>query len=398
MLSEMRYIETELLPMLRERRRHQADAASRQLSFWAGKSAEPPLLLSIADELPEQRRLPLYDLAEIHCDSEKMFVRGLREALAVALADGDGVPSMRANMGCGIFATMFGLKQTVFPDKMPWLTEHLTKKQLLVMMPGDLVQTAEYKNGLEHMRLMKQLLEGTGVEVYPMDLQGPVDLAHLVYGDAFFYDLYDDPEFISHLLQLATACIIRGMCDCLEILRPVDFVAHYNGLVLPAAQPCKISEDTSTLLNKQHINEYSAPCVNQVLAHFGGGYIHYCGRNPHLLEATRHIGPALALNLGNPEMHDMNAVLAGLARDGRVYYGRTDEEHLSAWVHSATCNGRVHLVAEVACEKGRQQAVAEHHRASVRQALKGRAGAAPRGQVARHPAQAPQSRKAGMPP
>jgi len=327
-------IESDLLPLLRETVEPQMKArADKQLALWAGT---PGLCCEFHGvDTPWAARLPDYDLAEIHWDSEKMLVSQLKSALSVALSDSDGVPSVRANMGCGLVGGLFGLEQRVFPDKMPWLLEHLSKEQILALQPGEFTITDEYRQALEHMRYMKDMLRGTGIEVFPLDLQGPVDSAHLLYGDDFFYDLYDDPGFIHHLLDLTHAALVRLMTDCFEIIQPGDFVAHYNRLVLPSQAPLKVSEDTTTLLGREHIFEYCVPRTKALLDHFGGGYVHYCGWNPHLYEAVvEHIKP-LGLNLGNAEKHGMAAILRDLAGRGMFYFGSCDE----GIVHEAERDG-----------------------------------------------------------
>jgi len=120
------------------------------------------------------------------------------------------------------------------------------------MGPEDLNIGDEFKMGLEHMAYMAEQLEGTGCMVYPMDLQGPFDIAHLVYGDDIFYDLYDDPKFVHHLLDLSCHAIFRGMEECFKVIPNSDeMVAHYNELVMPRSiGGIKTSEDTSTLLSK----------------------------------------------------------------------------------------------------------------------------------------------------
>ncbi|MCL1952571.1 MAG: hypothetical protein FWF60_07060 [Oscillospiraceae bacterium] len=331
-------IEAELLPMLRETAAPgMPRRAQKQLDLWAGTPGVRCEIFSV--DTPWAARLPDYDMREIHWDSGKMFVSQLKGALGVALSGSDGVPSVRANMGCGLVGGLFGLEQRVFPDKMPWLLERLSREQILALEPGEFTVTDEYRRAMEHMRYMKDMLRGTGVEVYPVDLQGPVDSAHLLCGDALFYDLYDDPAFVGHLFDLVHAALVRLMEDCLDIIQPEGFVAHYNGLVLPASAPLKVSEDTSTLLGREHILEHCVPRTKALLGRFGGGYIHYCGRNPHLYEAvTSHIRP-LGLNLGNPEKHDMAAVLRDLAGRGMFYYGQCGE----ALVHEAERDGVRHL-------------------------------------------------------
>lgn len=321
MLNEMRYIESELLPMLRERADKHEESARRQLRQWRGEKGVMNLLLHVAGT-PEAARLPDYDQYEIHYDDEKMFVSQLKAALSSALADGDAVPSVRANVGCGAINTLLGgLKQTFFTDKMPWLLEHLSVEDITELSEEAICESEEFKRGLSQMRYMKTMLEGAGIDLYPMDLQGPVDMAHLFLGNEFFYAVYDDPEAVHKALALSVACATYAMEKCFEIIRPGDHVCHYNDLVLPASHPIKISEDTSTLISAAHLEEYMQPYTEQLLARFGGGYIHYCGDNRHLLEIVPRLKNNIGLNFGNPERHNPKQVLETLGKTGMCYYG-----------------------------------------------------------------------------
>ncbi|MBE6884148.1 MAG: hypothetical protein E7487_06045 [Ruminococcaceae bacterium] len=321
MLPEMRYIENELLPMLREKAPRFQSNAQKQLAQWKGQKGICSLLLSVS-HVPETALLPDYDLYEIHYDPEKMFVKELKNALTTAMAEGDAVPSVRANVGCGALCTLYGgLSQSFFSDKMPWLLKHLTLEQLEELTVENLEESPEFKAGLDQMRFMKEMLEGTGIEIYPMDLQGPIDMAHLLMGDEFFYALYDDPDLVHKVLELSLAAEIYGMEKCFEIIAPRDYVCHYNNLVLPADKPLKISEDTSTLLCENHLLEYMKPYTERLLSHFNGGYIHYCGDNKHLLQLVPTLSHNIGLNFGNPERHDPKMVLDMLAEKGLYYYG-----------------------------------------------------------------------------
>ena len=86
MLPEMRYIENELLPMLRERAPKFEANAQKQLRQWSGEKGICSLLLHVDSE--EAARLPNYDNYEIHYDLEKMFVSELKGALSAAMAGG----------------------------------------------------------------------------------------------------------------------------------------------------------------------------------------------------------------------------------------------------------------------------------------------------------------------
>ena len=336
-------------------RQHKDDidaGAAMQRRIWeGGKTRAVPLhLWSDAADI----KLPSYNTKETHYDSEKMLLNELNGAVAAVAGGMQAVPSVRANMGCGIYPTLFGLKQSLFEDKMPWLLERLDKETLAKMGPEDLKFSDEFKTGLEHMDYMADKLSGTGCRVYPLDLQGPYDTAHLVYGDDIFYDMYEDPDFVHHLMELSCHAILMGMDECLKhIPNAENELSHYNCLVMPRGMGgLKISEDTSTLLSKDHIQEFVTPYTNQILERYGGGYIHYCGKNKHLFgEVMDNMPLAYGINLGNTDKHDMAAFLRTCADKGKVYYGvitklenETTPEYFDRIVKNATKNGRTFLL------------------------------------------------------
>ena len=365
MLPEMKYIEGELLPMLRERAGRFEQNAQKQLRQWKGEKGVASLLLSVGG-LKEQQMLPNYDNYEIHYDLEKMFVSQLKPALGIALANGDAVPSVRANVGCGAVCTLLGgLKQNFYTDKMPWLQERLTTEQVMEMTEESIEESPEFKMGLEQMRYMKEMLKGTGIKVFPMDLQGPIDIAHLLLGDDFFYLLYDEPEVVHKTLQLAVAIDTYAMKKCFEIIQPEDYVCHYNCLVLPASSPLKVSEDTSTLLSKDHLLEFMLPYTEQLLANFGGGYIHYCGDNQHLLKIAPTIKKSIGLNFGNPERHDPKSVLEDLGKAGMCYYGNFRGDPVETLKLARREDGRYNAFITYGCKVEDQAEVIDRFNSAI---------------------------------
>ncbi len=298
--------------------------ASRQTDVWNGIVPDnQPLLLACNPSQQWIDAIPDYNTKETHFNTEKMVISSFKSMLPTANGGRDAVPSARSNMGCGIFPTLFGISQMLFEDKMPWLQEHLDKKTILRMGPEDLKPGDEFKAALEHMYEMNKLLEGTGAYVFPLDLQSAFGTAHLVYGDTLFYDLYDDPPFVHHLLELSCECIIIGMTECLKAISGSNkLIAHYNNLIIPRNKGgLKISEDTATLLSGESIDEFVLPYLRKILAHFGGGYVHYCGKNDYLFNALLKEPLVYCLNFGNPEKHDMESILKRIAQAGKLYYG-----------------------------------------------------------------------------
>lgn len=345
------------------------EAARRnQLRVWRGQTVDrQPLLLHCSLPEEEAAAWPCVGYRSIYTDARSNMLSQLPAMLTAVRGGLEAVPSSRANMGCGIYAALFGLTQTLFDDKMPWLTEHLPKEALRDMTACDLVPSAEFRKGLEHMAFLGEAFEGTGARVYPMDLQGPVDLAHLVYGDAFFYELYDDPGFIGHLLELCAQALVIGSNLCLAAIPGAhDAVAHYNEVVLPRSRGgIKTSEDTSTLLSGEHVRDFAMPATARVLRECGGGYVHYCGHNDHLLSAVLSEEMALGLNFGNPEMHDMEDVLRRCAAVGKVFYGTIPRggepwpSYFTRLLKASRNGGRKYLLLSVTCAPGELQAVTD---------------------------------------
>jgi hypothetical protein len=326
MKAELQALYDELYGILAEGAGDYPRSAQDQCAVWEGrKPLRQPLLLHQPLPRPSSGEWPRFSSREIHFDKDKMLIAGMINMVSCTRGAMQAVPSVRANMGCGIFPSLFpGIVSELFDDeRMPWIIKHLDKETLEKLGPEDIKLTDEFKLGLEHMAYLAEKIQGTGAYVFPLDLQDAIDVAHLVYGDAFFYDLYDDPGFIKRLLDLSCRAIELGISECLKII-PLsgEVVTHYNELAMPrSGGGIKFSEDTSTLLSPDHIDEFTIPSLKRQLEFTGGGYVHFCGHNIHLLEALLGMEKVRGVNFGNPEKYDMEEVLRSLARAGKVYYG-----------------------------------------------------------------------------
>jgi len=174
-------------------------ARERQAAVWEGKKPDYLPIILYESALPKRNQYPVFDLKEQFFDPEKMLYEQLWPVLDILRSKSDGVPSVRVNFGTGFLATVFGLEQDIFPDKMPWLQRHLTKEEILKLTVEDLEPIAE--KGLmpdcrRYINLYQERLNGTPVKIYLPDTQGPFDIAHLVLGDSIFTEFYDDPAFV----------------------------------------------------------------------------------------------------------------------------------------------------------------------------------------------------------
>ena len=320
-------------------------AINLQTAVWNQEETDmPALALSCGLSGEQSSWLPWSNSKETHFDSEKMFVNGLRDVLGAVNGNYGAVPSMRANMGCGIIPSLFGQQQRLFDDKMPWMLDYATKEDITAKYTSGVFSindSAEFAAGMKHIEYMAEKLNEYGLDniyIYPLDLQGAIDTAHLIYGDTIFYDFYDDPKFVHDLLSVSCSAINFAMHECFKrIPRSDEVVTHYSYLVMPKQfGGLKLSEDTTTLLSPALIDEFAVPYIRRTLEEFGGGYVHYCGKNNHLLDVILAEPLVRGINLGNTDMHDMTEVLVRCRENRKIYVGgigrRVGESHFDYFV------------------------------------------------------------------
>jgi len=310
-------------------------ARERQAAVWEGKRPDYlPILLS-GSAIPERNQYPVFDLKEQFFDPKKMLYEQLWPALGVLRSKSDSVPSVRVNFGTGFLATVFGLEQDIFPDKMPWLQRHLVKEEILKMTVKDLEPVAEkglMPDCLEYIKFYREQLHGTPIKIYLPDTQGPFDIAHLVLSDSIFTEFYDDPAFVRRLLTLATYAYRTASRIIKQwIGEPETGGCHSNGLYLSGCG-VRACEDTTTLLSPALLAVVT-PFIQEALEPFGG-FVHFCGSGQNLLDRILRLPAVKGVNFGNPERYPWGEVIAQIVSAGKVYYGsvgRNEKEPLSEY-------------------------------------------------------------------
>ncbi len=273
-------------------------AKRRQAAVWRGETPDRWPILFSAPLTPAQRAIPAANIKEAFYDSDLMLCSQVRAACAAANAPGDAVPSIRANMGVGTLTACFGLEQEVFEHKMPWPTEHLSREQVAALTPEDIRIQGTFARGMDHMRRFMEVMGGSPA-VYCMDTQGPFDLAHLIMGDELFYALLDDPPLVHHLLEVCLELGIRAHTWMKEITgEPTGHCTHSNGLYAEN-MGIRICEDTTVLISPAAMREFALPYAQRLARHFGGAWVHYCGRCDELTEAALEIPEVRGVNFGH---------------------------------------------------------------------------------------------------
>ena len=265
-----------------------------------------------------------YDMKEQFYDKEKMLYAHLEEIEKCAENAFDALLCLRPNFGTIFIPSMFGLKYELPKDTFAWITSRLTKDEIKKFKIPHLGEVDMMKRAIEYLQFFKEELP-EWIQVYLPDTLGPFEIAHSVYGDNIFYEIYDDPSFIHYLLDLCTELYIQ-VTEKLKKVIGEERESCYHGHALARGiymrnGGTRISEDSATLISPKHIDEFVIPYDKKALNAFGGGFVHFCGKNDYLLESFLKLKEVRAINLGNPEMYDFDTTMQKFIDYKKCYFG-----------------------------------------------------------------------------
>lgn len=265
-----------------------------------------------------------FNMKEQFYSKEKMLYSYLEEIEECASCAFDAPLCIRPNFGTIFMPAIFNLKYEVFEDTFPWLTSHLTKEEILKLEIPKLEDVEIIKKAIEFMEFFKNNLPNW-IHVYLPDTQGPFDIAHLIYGDNIFLEIYDDPKFLHYLLSICTELYIEVSKLLKNVINePLDHCYHGHALVRGIFMKkggVRISEDSATLISPRHIDEFIIPYIKRAFSPFNGGFIHFCGKHDYFLESLLDLEEVYAINLGNPEMYDFNKIMKKILEHNKCYFG-----------------------------------------------------------------------------
>ena len=264
---------------------------------------------------------PGIPLPEIHIndainDVELMLLSQLADA-SRALSTRTSNPCIRANYGTGILSSLFGAELYIMPRDMHTLpttrqfgsTDRIRAllDQGIPSLTGGLGQRVFDFAELQAEAFAPYPLVQKYVEVYHPDVQGPLDIAELMWGGEMFYAMYDEPELVHALLDLIsntyTAFLEKWfpLCPDKGAINSHWSQLRYRGHIV-------LRDDSAMNLTPQFYKEYAFPYDARLLAHYGGGVVQFCGRGDHYIEALCAIPHLTGINLSQPELNDMERI------------------------------------------------------------------------------------------
>ncbi|MBQ6989925.1 MAG: hypothetical protein IJN58_02610 [Clostridia bacterium] len=248
-------------------------------------------------------------------DYELMLYSQLAGA-ARALSSPSGLPTVRSNYGTGIMTSLFGAEVFVMPRETNTLPTtrsfNDTDKIREIMMKGkpDLM-TGFGRNVFEMGEIFAEVLAKYPkvqqyVHVYHPDTQGPLDICELLWGGEIFYSMYDEPDFVGDVLTLVTdtyADVLDKWFDMFPCDADMNFhwnLCHWGRILLRC--------DSAMNLSPEFYREFAKPYDARLLAHFGGGAMHFCGRGDHYIADLTSTPGLTGINMSQPELNDMEII------------------------------------------------------------------------------------------
>jgi hypothetical protein len=281
----------------------------------------PPVSLSFPHD---EARWKAYPYAEAFDDPEKMMVNELLRSFGSIVNSAetrDDFPlAVRSNHGVGIVASLFGLRCRIVFYNMPWV-DHVEDAAAVRRLVGRGLPDA--RGGLVARVLAAHQFYRETLAGYPVcrrciritqpDLQGPFDIAHLIWGADIYPAFYDEPDLVRALLDLVTEAYVAVW----RVLRPTVDEGAGDGFIYLHGQIIRgnvlIKDDSCINLRPAMYRDFVRPCDARILEAVGSGGIHFCGCGDHLRQDILGIPGLRCLDFGQPEQNDFAAWQAGCA-------------------------------------------------------------------------------------
>lgn len=265
-------------------------------------------------------------------DYELMLVSQL-ERVSRALAGRSGVLDVRTNYGTGILTSLFGAEIFTMPYEMDTLPTTYsfndTDKIRAVLERGMPDLNGGFGRKVFEMgEFFAEAFAGYPkisryVHVYHPDAQGPLDICELLWGGEMFYAMYDEPELVHGMLRLATDTYAAFLDKWFALYPAGELGSHWGSLMHKGR--ILLRDDSAMNLSPALYEEFAMPYDAELLARFGGGVVHFCGRGDHYIEALCRIPSLTGINLSQPHLNDMETIYRNTVEKGIPLLGFSRE-------------------------------------------------------------------------
>ncbi len=178
------------------------------------------------------------------------------------------------------------------------------------------------------------------IDIYHPDTQGTIDIAEMVWGAELFYAFYEETELMGELFEVVTETYIAFMTEWFKVVpAQPEFSPHWG---MYHRGPIMLRNDSLMNISSEMYVEFVRDFDQRVFDAFGGGAIHFCGRNDHFIEAMSEMRDLYAINLSQPEMNDMETIWRNTVDKGIQVIGFPQEWAAKAVEAGRDLPGQVH--------------------------------------------------------
>lgn len=262
-------------------------------------------------------------------DEDCMLLSQLERCHAALSSRSNTLMMMRANYGVGNIARLFGAEPFIMAyeaDTLPNVRpipggadgiRRLLEKGIPDMNSGGNHHIWSIGEKLAEIR-RKYPKIGRYVNIDNPDAQGPMDNCELLWGSDIFVDFYEEPELVHALLERVTDTMTAFLNKWMSIIPNETGLASYFGRV--GRGKIVIRNDSAMNLSPDFFDEFIAPYDSKLLARFGGGAVHFCGRGDHFIPRMVKIPNLTAIDMSQPHLNDMQIILSNTIDKGLVLF------------------------------------------------------------------------------
>lgn len=278
----------------------------------------PPVSIKGADVV----QFPRYPRHEEFDDPVKMMVNQLAHPLdelvpglasSVLLKD-DFPLQIQANHGVGIIASVFGAESRILGNGMPWVQPLGGPEKVAALLDrgvpdlnGGLLPKVLDTMSFYREKLAEYPKCNQAIHIIQPDLQGCMDILHLLWGSGFFLYFYDAPDLLHSLLDLIAETYIA----VLKKISPYTTEQASEGCIYLHWALCRgrflLKNDTPIMLSPEMYAEFVRPHDEKIFREFGEGGIHFCASGDHWREEFAATKGLSCVDYGQPDHNDMDA-------------------------------------------------------------------------------------------
>lgn len=154
------------------------------------------------------------------------------------------------------------------------------------------------------------------------DTQGPMDVADLMWGSDIFFELYENSELVHEFLQKITDYYIKFLDEWFRIVpNNTGYHTVYGRLVKGKVL---IRNDSAINISPDFFLEFVKPYDEQILEHFNGGAVHFCGRGDHFMPIFKEYKGLTGVDMSQPHLNNMEIAFNEIIDNNLKLFTRND--------------------------------------------------------------------------